>query len=137
MPWWWAALGLAAAGVAVSAYLVVSAARGLPPVCLVGACAEVATSPYASFMGLPTAAWGLALYLIVGAVALAGALGRFDAAWLVTALFGLAVFGATFSVYLIWLQVAVLGAVCAWCAVSAALWPVLVGVAFVLTRRAG
>jgi len=118
----------------VSGYLLLSAVRGYAPICLAGACERVATSPYARMLGLPVAGWGLALYLIVCAVALAGAVRQQARAALLPALFSLVVFGAAFSAYLVWLQVGVLHAVCAWCATSAVLWVALLISAAVLLR---
>jgi uncharacterized membrane protein len=125
---------LAAAGVLISGYLWLSAVRGYAPICLAGACERVATSPYARILGLPIAGWGLALYVIVCAIALAGAVRqRSRAAWL-PALFSLVVFGAAFSAYLVWLQVGVLHAVCAWCAISALLWGALAVITVLLLQ---
>ncbi len=131
---WGVGLALALVGIGVSGYLTVSAYQALPPVCLVGACAEVAASRYSRFLGLPTAAWGLLLYLVVAPLFAAGLRGA-PRPWITTALFGLCLFGASFSLYLIWLQVAVLRAVCALCAASAALWLLLLPMAWVLIRR--
>ncbi len=131
---WGIASGLAAAGALVSGYLLVSALRGYSPVCLTGACDRVAASPYARMLGLPVAAWGLMLYLVVGTVAMIGCLRQGVRARWLPALFGSVVFGAAFSGYLVWLQVGVLGAVCAWCAASAVLWALLLVTAGLLLR---
>ena len=134
---WWTAAGLAAAGTGISAYLTVSAARGVPPVCVGSACAEVAASPFARLLGVPTAAWGLALYLVAGITAVAGARRPESRSTLATVLFGLAAFGAVFSAYLLWLQVAVLRAVCVWCAASDVLWALLLILALRIARSPG
>jgi uncharacterized membrane protein len=131
---WWAVTVLAAAAAAVSGYLAVAAARGIPPVCIGGGCAEVAASPFAWLLGLPTAAWGLALSLVAGFTALAGARWPVRRPLLGVILFALAAFGALFSAYLQWVQVAVLGAACVWCVLSAALWVVLLLWAFAIAR---
>jgi len=131
---WWTASGLATAGLFVSGYLLLAALRGYTPICLTGACERVATSPYARMLGLPVAGWGLLLYLAVWAVAFWGALRSGHRATLLPALFGLVVFGAAFSAYLVWLQVGVLHAVCAWCATSAALWLALLAAVVTLLR---
>ncbi|MDQ7839956.1 MAG: vitamin K epoxide reductase family protein [bacterium] len=132
---WPAAAAVAVAGIAVSGYLLISYARNIAPVCLAGPCAEVATSSYARFLGIPNAALGLTLYVAVAFVAIVAASRASVRSWASPVLFGLAVFGATFSAYLTWLQVAVLQAVCAWCALSAGLWVVLLVLSIVIARR--
>jgi uncharacterized membrane protein len=128
-PWIWpAGVILALAGVGISAYQTITGLSGAPPVCLAGDCAAVAASPYAWFLGLPTAALGLTAYVAVAAGSAATAWWRVRPAWLPTAILGLSVFGLTFSLYLLWVQVGVLGAVCSWCAASDVLWALLVGV---------
>ncbi|MDR7484048.1 MAG: vitamin K epoxide reductase family protein [Armatimonadota bacterium] len=124
-------MGLAAAGAGISGYLTVAALQGTPPVCLAGACEEVAASPYARFLGLPIAAWGLGLYVVVAAVAAAGARAP---AGVPAVLLGLVAFGTTFSLYLLWVQIAVLRAICAWCVASEVLWVALAAVAVLLLR---
>lgn len=132
---WLAAAAVAVAGIAVSGYLLISSAWNIAPVCLAGPCAEVATSSYARFLGIPNAALGLVLYVAVAFVATVAASRASVRSWASPVLFGLAAFGATFSAYLTWLQVAVLQAVCAWCALSAALWVVLLVLSIVIARR--
>ncbi|MCL6554494.1 MAG: vitamin K epoxide reductase family protein [Firmicutes bacterium] len=116
---------MALVGAGLSGYLTATTLAGAAPVCLAGDCATVAASPYARFLGVPTALWGLAAYLAVGGVAAAVAWGRTVPAWLPLLALGLAVFGVIFSLYLLWVQLAVLRAVCSWCAASDALWAIL------------
>lgn len=132
---WLAAAAVAVAGIAVSGYLLISAVRNVAPVCFVGACAEVAASPYSRFLGVPNAAFGVLMYLAVAVVTSVVAIRASAAYWASLALFGLAVFGAVFSAYLAWLQLAVLKAVCVWCALSAALWLVLLVFSIVIAGR--
>ncbi|MDQ7858371.1 MAG: vitamin K epoxide reductase family protein [Armatimonadota bacterium] len=117
---------LAGSGVAVSAYLTVTGLRGAPPVCLAGDCAAVAASRFARFLGLPTAFWGLGLFLVVAVLAVAMARGGVRRVDGPLVFLGLAVFGAAFSAYLLWVQAAVLRAFCAWCLASDLLWAALV-----------
>lgn len=105
--------------------------------CLAGACAEVAASPYARFLGAPTAAWGLLLYMAVAVLAAAGLRTRAPAGWLPLALWGLGVFGVTFSAYLAWVQVAVLRAICSWCVASDVLWLLVLALAIAVVRGWG
>lgn len=103
--------------------------------CLAGACAEVAASPYARFLGVPIAAWGLVLYLAVATVAASGLRAGASARRLPLALWGLGVFGVTFSAYLAWVQIAVLRAVCSWCVASDVLWLLVLVTAVAAVRR--
>jgi uncharacterized membrane protein len=132
---WRVAAIVTAAGIGVSGYLLIEGLRGASPICLVGSsCSEVASSSFARFLGLPTAAWGFLLYAITGSVAMTGAWRRTVPPWWPLALFGLAAFGATFSAYLVWLQLAVIHALCIWCTTSAVLWAALLVVAFWIAR---
>jgi uncharacterized membrane protein len=98
--------------------------------CSVGSCETVNTSRWAVFLGFPVAAWGVAFYLSVFAVALAGTLPRFEGSpiisWLLAAGSGV---GVLFSAWLTYLELAVIHAVCIWCVVSA----VIVTAIFVLS----
>ncbi len=132
---WTAAVAVAVAGAVVSGYLLIGSVRNAPPVCLVGACEEVAASSFARFLGIPNAAFGLLMYAAVVFVAVAASLRPPARSWASPALVGLAVFGTAFSAYLTWLQVVVLQAVCAWCALSAALWVVLLALSIMTARK--
>lgn len=134
---WRTAAAVAVAGIAISGYLSLKAFQGAPPVCLAGDCAEVAASPYARFLGVPMSAWGLVLYVAVAAVGATAGWGRSAPEWLPVAFLGLVAFGLTFSLYLVWIQVAVIDAVCSWCLASDGLWVVLLVLALLAVRRAG
>jgi len=122
--------GLAAVGLAVAGYLAVTKWTGGSALFCrgVGGCEVVQQTRYAVFLGVPTAAWGAALYAAVGGLALAGLSPR---RWL--AAFLLAVAGVSFSGYLSYLELFVIGAVCWYCVVSAAVAAGLFGV--LLGRR--
>ncbi len=112
----WLVAGLAAAGLVVAGYLAVTKLGGGSALfCAAGSgCDVVQASRYAVFLGLPTALWGAALYAVIGALALLGLDAR---RWL--AAFLLAVAGVSFSALLTALQLFVIGAVCAYCLLSA------------------
>ena len=120
-----AVAAVAAVGMAISTHLLIGLTRNSAPLCLVGACEEVAASSFARFLGVPNSALGLLMYTAVALVSVVASWNAPARQWASPALLGLAVFGAAFSAYLTWLQVAVLQAVCAWCAASATLWVVL------------
>lgn len=87
-----------------------------------GGCEAVQASPYAEFMGLPVAGWGLLGYLVILAVALLGTQPRFaDARWVSLGLLALTTVAVLFSAYLSVLEEFVIRAWCRWCIVSAIL----------------
>jgi uncharacterized membrane protein len=112
----WLVAGIAAASVLVAGYLAVTKlAGGSALFCSAGSgCDVVQASRYAVFLGVPTALWGAALYAAIGTLALLGLDAR---RWL--AAFLLAVAGVSFSALLTALQLFVIGAVCAYCLLSA------------------
>lgn len=97
--------------------------------CGTGGCEIVQSSPWAYFLGIPVAAWGLAGYLAMLAVAMAGIQPRFAGSrWVPAALLALTTIALLFSVYLSYLEEFVIGAWCQWCIASA----ILAVMAFVL-----
>jgi len=128
----WVLGGLAAAGLLVAGSLAAAKfAAGTAPFCAVGSgCEAVQASRYAVFLGAPTALWGAGLYAVIGAVALLG----LDARRWLTA-FLLAVAGVSFSGYLTALQVFAIGAICAYCFLSAGIAAALF--VLLLVRRPG
>ncbi len=115
---------LAVIGIAVATYVTIADANGGSPVCVAGGtgCETVANSKYSHLLGMNVAAIGIAGYVILLAAALTpGDPGRF--AGFVGALIG---FG--FSLYLTYVELFVIDAVCQWCVASAAIMTVLFGV---------
>lgn len=112
----WLVAGLAAAGLAIAGYLAATKlAGGAAAFCAAGGgCDLVQSSRYATFLGLPTALWGAALYAAVGGLAL---LGLDERRWSAAML--LAAAGAGFSLYLTYLELFVIEAVCGYCVASA------------------
>lgn len=87
-----------------------------------GSCAVVQASRYADFLGLPVAGWGAGWYAAVLALALAGTRpARVGDRGIRLGLGGLAAAGLAFTLYLTWVELFVLRAICAWCVASAAL----------------
>ena len=88
-------------------------------VCVTGeGCAIVQSSPYAEFLGLPTALWGLLFYGLFLVLALIRVEQEHPPRWLNRLLWGLALWGLLFSTYLTGVEVFVLRAICTWCVVS-------------------
>lgn len=89
--------------------------------CGTGACETVQTSPYADLFGIPVAFYGVAGYAMLFAISLGGLAPRVAARRAPTiVLAGLATIGFLFSVYLTYLELFVLHAICRWCVASAA-----------------
>jgi uncharacterized membrane protein len=88
--------------------------------CGTGGCEYVQTSSYAVVLGVPVAFYGVAGYLALLGVSLAGLqprwAGRREPTLVVLALSGV---GLLFTGYLTYLEAAVLHAWCQWCLVSA------------------
>jgi uncharacterized membrane protein len=115
-----AALGLV--GLLISAYLWLWKIGALGALaCGDGGCETVQLSAYASLLGMPVALLGVVGYLAILIVALTGLQPRFAAArWPTDVLLALAAAGVAFSVYLTYLEAAVIHAWCRWCIGSAA-----------------
>jgi uncharacterized membrane protein len=117
---------LAAAGIAITSYLLYVRETGGELICSTGGCATVQESSYAEVLGVPVAALGLAGFvgLLLAAVA-TGELARLAHATLAGAAF-------FFSAYLLVVQVAVIDAICQWCVATDA---VIAGIAVLAVLR--
>lgn len=126
----WLVPAVAAVGLVAAGYLTITKlTRASALFCEAGTgCDIIQASPYALFLGVPTALWGAAVYAAIGTIALVGLSPR----WWLRA-FLLAVSGVAFSAYLTYLSFFVIGAVCAYCLASAAIAVVLFGL--LLARR--
>jgi uncharacterized membrane protein len=126
----WVVTGIAAAGLAVSAYLAWTKWTGAAAIfCERGSgCDVVQASRYATFLGAPTAAWGVVLYVLVVGLALAGWAPR---RWV--GAYALSVAAVAFSAYLTYLSLWELGAVCPYCLADAGI--ALALLATLLVRR--
>ena len=97
--------------------------------CTVGSCETVQTSRWATFLGLPVAAWGIIFYASLFALSLASLQGRLvDSRAVSVGLVALTGWGVIFSAWLTYLELFVIHAICQWCVVSA----ILVTMAFVI-----
>jgi uncharacterized membrane protein len=109
-----AAIGVALAGLGIATYLTVVHYSGGDPVCAVAhGCATVQQSDYAALAGVPVALLGVLGYLgLLAALIVDGENGRSAAAFL-------ALGGLGFSVWLTYVEVGILDAICIWCVGSA------------------
>jgi uncharacterized membrane protein len=120
---------LAGLGACVAGWVLLARETGAALACTTGGCEAVQSSPYAELAGLPVAALGLAGYLTLAAVGLA------DGERARTAFAALALAGVVFGAYLLYVQLAVIGAVCDWCLASDALIASLAAVAVLRLRQ--
>ena len=121
-----ASIAVGLAGLAIAGYLTVVHYAGGEPVCAIAhGCATVQKSNYAQLAGVPVALLGLLGYVaILGALVRDGEHGRTAAAFLSLAGFG-------FSVWLTYVEVARLDAICIWCVASAICMTLLAGLSAV------
>ena len=118
---------LALAGVFLSIYLTLYKLGVIGTLtCSVGSCETVQTSRWATFLGLPVAAWGVGFYALVFVLATAWAAGPWaESRALGRALLALTAWGVIFSAWLTYLELFVINAICQWCVVAAILAVVL------------
>lgn len=108
-------------GLAVAGYLTYVHYAELEPLCVGGGggCEKVQSSDYAELAGIPVAVLGLAGYgLILASLWVPGDAGRVSGALLALVGFG-------FSLYLTWVELFEIDAICQWCVLSAVLMTVL------------
>jgi uncharacterized membrane protein len=119
-----AAATLALLGIGVATYIAIADASSGSPVCLAGGhgCETVAQSRYSHLLGVNVAVIGIGGYVVLLGSALAGGdAGRFTG-------FLAAAIGFGFSVYLTYLELFVIDAICQWCVASAVLMALVLAV---------
>jgi uncharacterized membrane protein len=104
--------------------------------CGSGGCETVQTSPWAVVLGIPVAFYGVVGYAVLLGVALAG----LQPAWLgrrgpTLVLAGLATAGFAFTLWLTYLELFVIHALCRWCVASAVVITLIWGVSMDDLRR--
>ena len=121
---------LAALGAAISAYLLYVRQTGGTLACSTGGCETVQASSYAEVLGVPVAALGLVGFVgLLTAAVLGGELARLAQATL-------ALTALLFGAYLLFVQLAVIDAICQWCLATDALTAALAGLALLRLRAA-
>lgn len=101
-----------------------------------GGCEVVQNSPWAYFLGVPVAAWGLAGYVAIFITAFLGTHPRFaHQRWISFALLALTGLAFLFSIYLSLLEEFVIHAWCQWCIVSAVLATLAFGLSLPEIRK--
>ncbi len=112
---------VAALGIGVAAYIAIAAAGGDSPVCLAGSsgCETVAKSSWSHVAGVNVAVFGIVGYCLLLATAFfASDLARFGG-------FVLALGGFGYSVFLTYVELFKIEAVCQWCVASTVLMTIL------------
>jgi uncharacterized membrane protein len=116
----WAELVFAVAGLCVSVYLAwIKLANATAACAGIGDCESVNNSSYAVVGGIPIALLGAASYLVILALWAAARLRPALEEMSRLAVFGVSLAGTLYSVYLTYIEVFVLHAVCPYCVVSA------------------
>lgn len=116
--WIVVSLALVAIGIGISAYLSYTEMFRKSLICLEGGsfnCDLVQGSKYAKLFGFPVAYLGLLSYLFMGGMLLLEGRIAFLRENGVILLFGVVLFGFIYSMYLVYVQGAILGAWCPWC----------------------
>ncbi len=114
---------VAAFGIGVATYITIADSGGGSPVCIAGGggCETVANSTYSHLFGVNIAIFGIVGYVLL----LAASLLRGDTARM--AGFGVSLLGFGYSVYLTYLELFKIEAICQWCVASAVLMTLLFG----------
>ncbi len=112
-------LAVALVGLMVSLYLTYAYVIAHKVACIGGGCEIVAASPYSRIFGIPQPIMGVVFYLAV-----IFSLLHHRAKSLLPLLTAV---GAAYSVYLTWVEVSILHAICMWCMISAVCTWILFG----------
>ena len=130
---------LAFIGVFVSTYLTLYKLGYIGSLqCAVGSCETVNTSRWATFFGLPVAAWGLGFYLAALALVFVGIQERYaDSRGVAVALVALTGWGVLFSGWLTYLELCVIDAICIWWVTSAVIVLVMFAISVAEYRELG
>ena len=121
---------LALAGIFVALYLLLYKLGIIGELsCSVGSCETVNSSKWAKFLGLPVAAWGVAWYIVMFAIAIASTSERYASSdGMSKLLLFVAASGFLFSAYLTTLELFVIHAICQWCVISAIIVTIIFGI---------
>ncbi len=115
---WWASIVLATVGLAAAVYLTWLKYAGAFGSCIgVGNCELVNQSSYSELWGVPIALFGAFSYALLMALLVSERRSRAD--WPLLATFGVSTFGAIYSAYLTYVELAILEAICPYCVISA------------------
>jgi len=130
---------LALIGVFVSTYLTLYKLGYIGELkCAVGSCETVNTSRWATFFGLPVAAWGLGFYVSALLLAMLSIQEKYvDSRAFSVAFVALTGWGVVFSGWLTYLELFVINAICMWCVISACIVAIMFLVSIADLRESG
>ena len=116
----WATMVLSLLGAVDAIYLLIYKLTGNPQMCLGnGGCHNVNFSPYSEINGIPVSVFGLAAYLAIVCILILEARLKFAKENGPLAIFGISLGGVAFTVYLTYLELYVINAICPFCVASA------------------
>jgi uncharacterized membrane protein len=117
---YWVSVGLAVIGVLVSIYMTIYKLTDNNNMCIGNhGCSVVNSSPYASVYGIPVALIGVVGYAAILAVLyMQDRVNKFFKENSILMVFGMAITGFVFTLYLIYLEIYVIKALCPFCLTS-------------------
>ncbi len=129
-------IGLAALGALVSIYMTIFKITENPGMCLGnGGCSIVNNSIYAQVYGIPVAVIGVGGYLAILVSLLLRGRSAFFQTNGIMIVFGLALVGFLFTLYLIYVEVALIHALCPFCVTSQVTMTILFVISLVALAR--
>ena len=131
-----ASLILAVLGLLDSIYLTWVKFSGKYALCgPIGNCESVNTSQYSEVFGIPVAILGAGAYLVVIISLSLESRGSFWAEYSPIIVFGISLIGVLYSIYLTYIEVAVLKAICPYCVISAIILVILLVLSSIRLRQ--
>lgn len=122
-------IGISASGIGLldSIYLTILKLTNNQTMCIkgLGDCWSVNISEYSTIFGLPVAVLGILAYCVLLVLMIPNILPRFPAVLKDQLAFGAAFSGFIYSIYLTYLEIAVIKAVCPFCVISAVMMTVV------------
>lgn len=107
-------------GLLTSGYLAYVKVFDTPIYCTpgIGDCTTVNSSRYSELWGIPIAIFGMLSYLAILLLVILGHRSKLIKQYQVLAIFGISLFGFLYSLYLTYLEIFVIHAICQWCVLS-------------------
>ncbi len=125
-------------GIAVSGYLSYVKLTNVAMICAEGGafnCDVVQNSAYSRLLGIPIAYMGLATYLVMGGLLLFGDRIPVIRDYNVVLFFAINLFAFLFSMWLVYVQVGILEALCVWCLAHEVIITILFVISILRLRR--